>query len=265
MRIHKHSPITPHYRIEFENVSLDYYLYERDLKSSLVKLVKRKPLFEKSQIIRNVSFKVAPSEVVCLIGTNGVGKSSLLYAITGKLPISKGKIVVDGKINAVLGMFGRISPFETGFAALKTWAGFLGSNKDLINKNLDLVSKLSGIPVEIIVNRPFHSYSTGMISRLQATIGLLLDTDIQLYDETLFTGDKQFNGFFMNRVGKSRDNGACYIIVSHNPLVWELVAKHNGRFIVLGDNTLLYDGFNIDTAQREYDGSEKYRVEIPTN
>ena len=50
-----------------------------------------------SQILRGVTFTVPAKSVFCLMGRNGVGKTSTLKAITGLLPISSGKMEIFGK------------------------------------------------------------------------------------------------------------------------------------------------------------------------
>ncbi len=52
-----------------------------------------------AQILYDVSVKAEPASVTCIMGRNGVGKTSLLKAITGHHPISSGVIDLDG--NAV--------------------------------------------------------------------------------------------------------------------------------------------------------------------
>lgn len=46
--------------------------------------------------LRNVSLAARLGEVTCVLGRNGVGKTSLLRAITGAHPVSEGQIVWDG-------------------------------------------------------------------------------------------------------------------------------------------------------------------------
>jgi urea transport system ATP-binding protein len=50
-----------------------------------------------SLILRGVSFQVAPKTVFCLMGRNGVGKTSTLKTITGLLPSAGGKVMLNGQ------------------------------------------------------------------------------------------------------------------------------------------------------------------------
>ena len=49
-----------------------------------------------AQALRNVSLSAEPGKVTCVLGRNGVGKTSLLDALAGQHPISKGAIIFDG-------------------------------------------------------------------------------------------------------------------------------------------------------------------------
>ena len=50
-----------------------------------------------AQALRDVSFEAEIGQVTCVLGRNGVGKTSLLRAIIGHLPIRSGRIVWDGQ------------------------------------------------------------------------------------------------------------------------------------------------------------------------
>ncbi|MGZ3291493.1 MAG: ATP-binding cassette domain-containing protein, partial [Xanthobacteraceae bacterium] len=49
-----------------------------------------------AQALRGVSLSAEPGKVTCVLGRNGVGKTSLLDALAGQHPISKGAITFDG-------------------------------------------------------------------------------------------------------------------------------------------------------------------------
>ena len=49
-----------------------------------------------AQALRGVSIAAEPGKVTCVLGRNGVGKTSLLRALVGQQPISSGAITFDG-------------------------------------------------------------------------------------------------------------------------------------------------------------------------
>jgi len=50
-----------------------------------------------AQALRGVSLNAEPGKVTCVLGRNGVGKTSLLRALVGQHRVSRGSIVFEGK------------------------------------------------------------------------------------------------------------------------------------------------------------------------
>ncbi|MCE5972635.1 urea ABC transporter ATP-binding subunit UrtE [Sinirhodobacter sp. WL0062] len=50
-----------------------------------------------SQILHGIDMEARAGEVTCIMGTNGVGKTSLLKAISGTHPRSGGELILDGE------------------------------------------------------------------------------------------------------------------------------------------------------------------------
>jgi urea transport system ATP-binding protein len=59
-----------------------------------------------AQALRGVSVAARPGTVTCVLGRNGVGKTSLLRAIVGHQPVSAGRILWDGA------PLGTLPPYE---------------------------------------------------------------------------------------------------------------------------------------------------------
>jgi urea transport system ATP-binding protein len=59
-----------------------------------------------ARALRSVSLSARVGEVTCLLGRNGVGKTSLLRAIAGQLPVGGGAILWDGQDVT------RLAPYE---------------------------------------------------------------------------------------------------------------------------------------------------------
>ena len=49
-----------------------------------------------AQALRRVSVSAEPGEITCVLGRNGVGKTSLLRAIIGHQPVRAGRVLLDG-------------------------------------------------------------------------------------------------------------------------------------------------------------------------
>jgi urea transport system ATP-binding protein len=53
--------------------------------------------YGESVILRNVTLRVEPGQVVCLLGRNGVGKTTLMKSIMGLLKARKGTVAYNGR------------------------------------------------------------------------------------------------------------------------------------------------------------------------
>lgn len=53
--------------------------------------------YGESHVLHDVDMKVEPGQIVCLLGRNGVGKTTLLKGITGVLPSRSGKVYFDNQ------------------------------------------------------------------------------------------------------------------------------------------------------------------------
>jgi urea transport system ATP-binding protein len=50
-----------------------------------------------AQALRGISLNAEMGKITCVLGRNGVGKSSLLRAITGQHPLSSGGVAFKGR------------------------------------------------------------------------------------------------------------------------------------------------------------------------
>ncbi|MBI1957706.1 MAG: ATP-binding cassette domain-containing protein, partial [Candidatus Rokubacteria bacterium] len=53
--------------------------------------------YGKIQALRRVSLRVAPGEIVALLGANGAGKTTLVKAVCGLLPKQAGAVRLGGE------------------------------------------------------------------------------------------------------------------------------------------------------------------------
>ena len=63
-----------------------------------------------SHILRGLSFEVKVGEVTCLLGRNGVGKTTLLKCLMGLLPVKEGDVQWEGQTITTLKPHQRVHP-----------------------------------------------------------------------------------------------------------------------------------------------------------
>ncbi|MEW6689733.1 MAG: ABC transporter ATP-binding protein [Pseudomonadota bacterium] len=65
--------------------------------SAAIELREVRKSFGSTEIIRGVSLEIAPGERHAIIGPNGAGKSTLYNLISGRYPVSDGRILLNGE------------------------------------------------------------------------------------------------------------------------------------------------------------------------
>ncbi|HEY3079964.1 MAG TPA: urea ABC transporter ATP-binding subunit UrtE [Chloroflexota bacterium] len=53
--------------------------------------------YGESRVVHDLALDVAPGQVACVMGRNGVGKTTLVRTIVGLLPVQAGRIELDGR------------------------------------------------------------------------------------------------------------------------------------------------------------------------
>jgi len=150
--------------------------------------------YGKSMAIEDVSLEVAEGSVVSIIGANGAGKSTILRALSGLVPLTSGEIRYQGnKINGktpteIVSMNivhipeGRhLFPYLSVLNNLKLGAS-LRKDKDGINNDLDEVYKLFPI-LRDRRNQKAGTLSGGEQQMLAIGRGLMAKPRLLLMDE----------------------------------------------------------------------------------
>ncbi|WP_442604227.1 ABC transporter ATP-binding protein [Paenibacillus sp. KN14-4R] len=60
-----------------------------------VKSISKK--YKRKRVLDEVSFTAEKGQITCLVGINGVGKSTIMKAIMGLIPLFNGQILIDGQ------------------------------------------------------------------------------------------------------------------------------------------------------------------------
>ncbi|WP_297488236.1 ABC transporter ATP-binding protein [Thermococcus sp.] len=139
-------------------------------------------------VIKNLSFIAIKGEIYVLLGANGAGKTTTFRAITGILPLSQGRVVVDGidlwvepeKAKRKIGYLPegeRVYPDLTVYKNLRFFARIYDVEEERINE------LLKEFGLEKYRDTKAGYLSRGLRKRLALTRALLHDPDILVLDE----------------------------------------------------------------------------------
>ena len=188
---------------------------------------------------RDINFVINKGDMLGIIGTNGAGKSTLLKAVSGIMEPTKGKIVRNGKVSALLelasGFDGDLTVRENAYLR----GAMLGYTRAFMDKTYPYIIDFSEL--KDFEDRPFKQLSSGMKSRLAFAIASLVKPEILILDEVLSVGDGAFAAKSAAKMREIIRSGAATIFVSHsvsqvralcNKILW----LHNGRQIVFTED-----------------------------
>ncbi|MBF0108634.1 MAG: ATP-binding cassette domain-containing protein [Magnetococcales bacterium] len=164
--------------------------------------------------VRNVSFTIRRGDVVGLIGPNGSGKTTLLRLINGLVKPDRGRVVVRGRVGALIQLGAGFSPILSGRENIHINAAILGLSRREINNRMDEIIEFADIGE--FIDTPVRNYSSGMRARLGFAVAIHMSPDILLVDEVLSVGDMVFRNKALDRMHRLAKSGVAVVFVSHN-------------------------------------------------
>jgi ABC-type polysaccharide/polyol phosphate transport system ATPase subunit len=208
--------------IDFEHVSKTFARHRGQmlLRSRLTSMFRDRGI-SRFQALKDVSFRVEAGTSVAIVGPNGAGKSTLLGLIAQLAQPDEGRVVVNGRVAALLELGSGFHPDLTGAENVRLNAALMGLNRKQTAQAFDAIVEFSGIGD--FIHEPLRAYSSGMIVRLAFAVAAHADADILLIDEVLVVGDQAFQAKCQQRLQEFRRQGKTLICVSHAvPLVQSL-------------------------------------------
>jgi lipopolysaccharide transport system ATP-binding protein len=164
--------------------------------------------------VRDVSLEVKRGESIGLVGVNGSGKSTLLRMVSGLMKPDTGRIVVRGRVAALIALGTGFNPLLSGRENVFINMAILGlSPKDITERFDDVVNFAE---IWDAIESPVRTYSSGMRARLGFASAIFTDPDILLLDEVLAVGDAMFRAKCYRRLAQMREQGTSFFLVSHN-------------------------------------------------
>ena len=242
--------------IEVDNVQKIYKLYDKP--SDRMKEAfgfGKKTKHKLHYALKGVDMKIYQGETVGIIGTNGSGKSTILKIITGVLNPTSGRVLVNGRISALLELGAGFNMEYNGIENVYLNGTMMGFSEKEIEAKLPEI--LSFADIGDYVYQPVKTYSSGMFVRLAFAVAINIEPEILIVDEALSVGDVFFQAKCYHKFEEFKKMGKTIVFVSHD---LSSISKYCDRVYqgnILGEGS---PKAMIDTYKRvlvgQYDGPE---------
>ncbi len=198
-------------------------------------------------ILSDISFKVDEGDFLCILGTNGTGKSTLLKLMLGILKIQKGEILIDGISSKKFKEYkdiAYVSQKATGFnqdfpatvyevvaAGLYSRRGFLKfprkSDRKKIEKALEMVGMFE------LKDRLIGRLSGGQQQRVFIAKAIVSSPKMIFLDEPTVGIDVNAVDSICCLLGDLNKQGYTIIMVTHD---LSSVIHHSNKILMLSEN-----------------------------
>ncbi len=193
--------------------------------------------------LQDLSFEVRKGEAFGIIGQNGAGKSTALKILSRIMKPSKGRLLVHGRLCALIEVTAGFHPDLTGRENIFLNGTILGMTKREIQSKLDQIIAFSGI--EEFIDTPVKRYSSGMFARLGFSVAAHVDPEVMLVDEVLSVGDYAFQNKCVQRMKEVVSSGTTVVFVSHN---LKTVAEFCDRCLFLDRGRTVMTGPSVEVV-----------------
>jgi ABC-2 type transport system ATP-binding protein len=178
-------------------------------------------VLNKQTILNQVTFSVSQGQCVGLVGHNGSGKSVLLKALCGFVPIQSGEITVDqtsvinGKefikhAGIVIEQADMVN-----YLSAKENLSVLASIKKKISES-DIDQTLDEVGLSDTKNKKFKNFSLGMKQRLRIAQAIMENPDILVLDEPFNGLDKSGVAEISTLLLAQKNQGKTIFLTSHD-------------------------------------------------
>jgi teichoic acid transport system ATP-binding protein len=220
-----------------DDVHVTYKVFGTGKKAKAVKGTQaKKTRMREVHAVKGVSFVVYEGETIGIVGSNGSGKSSLMRAIAGLFPSTKGAVYTFAK-PTMLGVGAALLPNLSGEKNIMLGGLALGFSKKEIEAASDSIVNFSGL--KDFIDLPMRTYSQGMSARLRFSIAAAKKHDILIIDEALAVGDRQFRMKAEEKIRQMRQEAGTVFLVSHN---MKSIQDTCNRVIWIEKGELIMDG-----------------------
>ena len=192
--------------------------------------------------VKDISFTLKRGECLGLIGHNGAGKSTLLKILNGLINPDEGKVLMRGRIGALIELGAGFNPVLSGRENIYNNGAVLGFTRKEIDQKLQHIIDFAEL--EEFIDMPVRNYSSGMKVRLGFAVAAQMEPDVLIIDEVLAVGDLGFALKCFKTIDDILPRTAI-IFVSHS---MPMVSRICNKIILMDKGISKYQGEDTSKA-----------------
>ena len=166
---------------------------------------------------RDLNLEVAPGEFLAILGSNGVGKSTLFQTVLGQRALTRGTVAVEGRIGYIpqQRMFPAHRPIRARDLVGRSTAHGGVRNRRPRREQVD--AALAEVGAAGLANRRVGEMSGGQQQLIRQAQALAGDPEILLCDEPLLSMDLRAQRATVELLERQRrERNAAVLFITHN-------------------------------------------------
>jgi len=170
-------------------------------------------------LFENIDISLGAGELVCFMGPNGIGKSSLIRTLAGIQKSLGGKIIIPATQAVALVLTDKVTAAHMNVYDLVTYGRYpyLNWNISLTDKDLALINEAIALTrIDSLIDKRLFELSDGQLQMVMIAKALAQDTPILLLDEPTAHLDLNNRVEIMNTLRElSRTAGKTILVATH--------------------------------------------------
>lgn len=214
----------------------------------MIEVKNSKKRYRKVKALDDISFEIHEGKITCILGINGVGKSTILKAMCGLIKLDSGEILIDGESlsHKTYEKVAFVPDVDNYFAQLTIKESFQFMKE--FYKNWDDNKAYEMLELfNLTDNRKIADLSKGNVARVKIILGFAQNAKYTILDEPFSGIDIFKREDFLGVMTKYISDEQSIIITTHEIAEIEMIADD----VILIDEGKLSLVFNAEETREE--------------